>query len=125
MSDLDPFAPDPGDLEDPRKIQRQVQPSVRPEQRLPAGAGGSTYDDPAGGTQVLGNLLYRTPFFDYFVGVAASSYTGKLLEPKVKKLQDDHPKLFRFCVVADLIIRTIVVLLLIAAGAAIAYKTLS
>jgi hypothetical protein len=125
MSEPDPFAPDPGDLDDPRKIQKQVQSSVRPEQRLPSPTGQQTYEDSTGGTQVLGNLLYRTPFFDYFCRVAASSYSGKLLEPKVKKLQDDHKKLFRFCVAADLFVRFVVVLLLIAAGAGIAWKTLS
>lgn len=125
MSEPDPFAPDPGDLEDPRKIARQVQPSLRPEQRLPPDAGTQPYGDTSGGTQVLGHLLYRTPFFDYFVGVAASSFPGKHLEPKVAKAQKEHPVMYRFCVIADLFVRFIVVSLLVAAGAAIAYKTLT
>ena len=126
---LDPLRDDEG--EKPQGEGRQLAKrasEVQPTSRVPQQTDvpePPNYEDPTGGGgRFLGHLLQRSPFFDYFCQVAEASYQGKTTEPKVRKAQQDHPKLFGFCVVTDMILRIIVVILILALIAAVAFKTL-
>lgn len=110
-----------------RRIVRGAS-EVRPASRVPQRTEvpePPDYEDPtSGGARFLSHLLRRSPFLDYFTQLAEASYQGKNAEPKVRKAQQDHPTLFRFCVFADVTLRVIVVALILVLIAAVAYKTL-
>ncbi len=112
---------------DARAIAKRAS-AVRPTDRVPQSSGvpePPDYEDPtSGGARFLGHLLQRSPFFDYFCHVAEASYQGKNVQPKVRKAQEEHWLLFRACVVADMILRIIVVTLILALIVAVAFKTL-
>ncbi|MCW2900325.1 MAG: hypothetical protein JWO67_2590 [Streptosporangiaceae bacterium] len=127
---LDPLRDDVPDEEpkaDARALAKRAS-DVRPTAHVPQQTGvpePPAYEDPtAGGARFLSHLLTRSPFLDYFCQVAESSYQGKTTEPKVRKAQQEHPVLFRSCVVADMILRIVVVLLILALIIAVAIKTL-
>ena len=106
------------------KDASDVSPTAKAPQRGDA-VEPPNYEDPtAGGARFLGHLLQRSPFFDYFCQVAEASYEGKNLQPKVRKAQNDHKWLYRFCTAADMTLRVIVVVLILAFIVAVAFKTL-
>lgn len=78
-----------------------------------------------GGTRALNELLSRSPFFDYFCRVAERSYPAKGAERRVQDAKKEHTALFAFCVTADMILRVLVALILLAVIVAVLYKTLS
>lgn len=128
---LDPLRDDEDPDEEPKADARALAKrakGVRPADQVPQRTDvpePPAYEDPtAGGARFLSHLLTRSPFLDYFLQVAESSYQGKSAEPKVRKAQQEHPGLFRFCVVADMILRIVVVLLILALIVAVAIKTL-
>jgi hypothetical protein len=125
----DPLRDDPEDepKSDARRIAKdatEVRPTSRVPDRTPAPEPPDYEDPTSGGARFLSHLLRRSPFLDYFSQVAEASYTGKNTEPKVRKAQQDHPALFRFCVIADMTLRVIVVILILALIVAVAFKTL-
>jgi hypothetical protein len=127
---LDPLRdddPDERPKADARALAKRAS-DVRPTAQVPQQTGvpePPAYEDPtAGGARFLSHLLTRSPFLDYFCQVAESSYQGKVTELKVRKAQQEHRLLFRFCVIADVILRVVVVLLILALIVAVAVKTL-
>jgi len=79
--------------------------------------------EPGAGT--LNGLLRRHIFFDYFVYVAERKYAGKNVANKVRKLADDHPRIYKLVLLADIIVSTIVVSALIVVSLLGAYKAIS
>ncbi len=110
-----------------RSIAKRAS-DVQPRSSVPQSTDVSqppNYEDPtSGGARFLGHLLQRSPFFDYFCQVAEATYEGKNLPPKIRKAQNDHKGLYRFCTFADMVLRVIVVLLILALIVAVAVKTL-
>ncbi|MCW2901187.1 MAG: hypothetical protein JWO67_3452 [Streptosporangiaceae bacterium] len=128
---LDPLRNDDDQDDEPRIDARAIAKrasGVRPTSRVPQQTDVSEppgYEDPtAGGARFLSHLLTRSPFLDYFCQVAEASYQGKNAEPKVRKAQQDHKALFRFCVTADMVLRVIVAVLILVLIVAVAFKTL-
>jgi len=124
----DPLRDDPDEpRSDARRIAKgasEVSPTSRVPQRTDVPEPPDYEDPTSGGARFLSHLLRRSPFLDYFTQVAEASYQGKNAEPKVRKAQQDHPALFRFCVFADMTLRVIVVTLILIFIVAVAYKTL-
>jgi len=106
-----------------QRLIEETRASARPERQVPAGL--DTGAELAGGTRALNELLSRSPFFDYFCNVAERSSSDKSLETRVSLAHAAHSKLFRFCVIADMILRSLVALILLLVIVAVLYKTLS
>lgn len=106
------------------KRAREVHPTSRVPQRTDVPEPPDYEDPTAGGARFLSHLLTRSPFLDYFCQVAEATYQGKNAELKVRKAREERWLLFRFCVVADMILRVIVVILILGLTMAVAVKTL-
>lgn len=111
-----------------RRLAREasdVQPTSRVPQQTEVSEPPDYQDPTSGGARFLNDLMRRSPFLDYFIQVAEASYQGKNTEPKMKKAKQEHQILFAFCIAADMTLRVIVVILILALIVAVAYKTLS
>lgn len=122
-----PVSPQPAAArDDPREIlRREAGNTIKPVESVPPPV---AFEDSGGdveGTRLLSGLLTRSPFLDYCCRLADRSYPGKNLQPKVQQLKADHARLYAFCIAADVLLRVVVTVLLIAVGAAVAWKTLA
>lgn len=77
------------------------------------------------GGSALSSLLTVTPFSDYLQHRAHTLYKHSTVQGRVLKYCEDHPKVAMFCTVADLVLRTLVVILILVVVSAIAYKAIA
>lgn len=117
---------DPPSRGEGREIVDRAGDTAAPIERLPDAPEqqptSPSVDDQA--TKFLSGLLTRTPFHDYFCRVAMRTHTEDTFEHRVQLMKQEHPRWHALCVVLDMSLRIVVTVLLVAAGAAIAYKTL-
>lgn len=84
---------------------------------------GPLADDIPGG-RTLNALLSATPFTAYIEYAAMGRYGHRTSEARVARYEYDHPMVARFCLVADLVLRIIVVIGILLVVALVIYKAL-
>lgn len=76
------------------------------------------------GFNLLGAILETAFFYTLFEYIADRQFSSKTLQLRVAKMKVQHPYVYQFCIVADVIVRGIVVLAIVAAGLYSVYKVL-
>ncbi len=75
--------------------------------------------------QFLISLLSSEPFWQFFEHLADRHYTGRNISQKIIKLKNAHPYYFHTCVMADILLRIIVLTILISSASTAIFKILS
>ena len=96
--------------EGPSEVTTTESRPARPEN----GHGVPSPSDDGGG--FLKSFLNAHPFTDLFEHWADRHFSGKTQQIKNAKLKTVHPHFFNFCCVADLLVRSVVVIMLIGAS---------
>lgn len=76
------------------------------------------------GFRFLTSLLKATPFSDFLHYKAMTVNTHKTRQGRITKYCDDHPRIAGFCTLADLALRIVVVVMVLAAITAILAGTI-
>lgn len=76
------------------------------------------------GFRFLTSLLKATPFTDFLHYKAVSCYTHKTKQGRITKYCEDHPKVAKFCTVADLTLRLVAVVMVLSTIGAILVGTI-
>lgn len=77
---------------------------------------------PAGAT--LSSLLHLAPFAEYLERRAVKLYTHESLERRVSKYCKEHRAVAIFCTIADLVVRSLVIILILVIVTLFAFKAL-
>ena len=76
------------------------------------------------GFNLLGAILETAFFYTFFEYIADRQFSSKTRQLRVAKMKIQHPYVYQFCIVADVVVRVIVVLAIVAAGLYSVYKVL-
>lgn len=62
----------------------------------------------------ISTMLRQAPLFDYMSHIASKRYPGITLDEKLEVLELEHPKIYRTAIIADIIIRILLISALLA-----------
>jgi hypothetical protein len=111
-----------------REVAKDVGGSAKPQQNVPLEPpvpSPGAPEDPYDGPRYLNSLQAQSPFLDYFTRLADRAYPRATLRERVNSAATEHPKLFKFCWGADVVWRSLLSILVIAAVLLVLYKTLA
>lgn len=77
------------------------------------------------GFNLLGTLLETAFFYGLFEFIADRQFTAKTRQLRVAKMRNMHPRIYRWSIRADFLVRVAVVLAIVAAGMYSVWKVLS